>query len=192
LSYSVQRRMGNSIASGAISIFLSYSIPRLPGLAPIDISDFSRPWSRYSPDRQISSNWKQSETPTSEKASNGREPSSMRLESKKHLFDIQQAGGLVSEFTRGKTLGSYRDDPYLRSAVERQFEIIGEALHRLSRGDPETIGRITEYRRIIAFRNVLIHGYDALSHDVVWDIIQTKLPLLQRGVEELMAAGQSD
>jgi uncharacterized protein with HEPN domain len=115
----------------------------------------------------------------------------MRLESKKHLFDIQQAAYLVSEFTRGKTLASYRDDPYLRSAVERQFEIIGEALHRLSRSDPETIGRVSEYRRIIAFRNVLIHGYDALSHDVVWDIILTKLPLLQREVEELMAAGQS-
>lgn len=116
----------------------------------------------------------------------------MQLESKKYLFDIQQAGGLVLEFTRGKTLGAYRDDPYLRSAVERQFEIIGEALHRLSRSDPETIGRISEYRRIIAFRNVLIHGYDALSHDVVWDIIQTKLPVLQREVEELMAAGQND
>jgi uncharacterized protein with HEPN domain len=49
-----------------------------------------------------------------------------------------------------------------------------------------------EYRRIIAFRNVLIHGYDALSHDVVWDIIQTKLPLLQREMEELMAPGQND
>lgn len=116
----------------------------------------------------------------------------MRLESKKHLFDIREAAGLVSAFTRGKTLDSYRNDPYLRSAVERQFEIIGEALHRLSRSDSETIGRISEYRRIIAFRNVLIHGYDALSHDVVWDIIQTKLPLLQREVEELMGPGQSD
>jgi uncharacterized protein with HEPN domain len=116
----------------------------------------------------------------------------MRLESKKYLFDIQQAGSLLSEFTRSKTLDSYRDDPYLRSAVERQFEIIGEALHRPSRSDPETIGRITEYRRIIAFRNVLIHGYDALSHDVVWDIIQTKLPILQSEVKELLATGQSD
>ncbi len=116
----------------------------------------------------------------------------MQLESKKYLFDIQQAAGLVSEFTRGKTLISYRDDPFLRSAVERQFEIIGEALHRLSRSDPETIARISEYRRIIAFRNVLIHGYDALSHDVVWDIIQTKLPLLRREVAEIMAVGQRD
>ena len=49
----------------------------------------------------------------------------MRLESKKYLFDIKQAAGLLADFTRGKSFTDFQGDPMLRSAVERQFEIIG-------------------------------------------------------------------
>jgi uncharacterized protein with HEPN domain len=95
----------------------------------------------------------------------------MRLESKKYLFDISEAADLVAHFISGKTFLDYDSDPYLRSAVERQFDIIGEALNRLSRLDPDTADRISEHRRIIAFRNVLIHGYNAISNETVWDIL---------------------
>ncbi len=93
----------------------------------------------------------------------------MRLEAKKYLYDIQQAGERIAEFTAGKHLEDYRHDAMLRAAVERQFEIVGEALARLSRIDEALAARISEYRRIVASRNILIHGYADVDDRVVWD-----------------------
>lgn len=78
----------------------------------------------------------------------------MRLEAKKYLYDIHQAVGLIASFTEGQTLADYEGDAVLRAAVERQFEIIGEALARMARLDEPLAERISEYRRIIAFRNI--------------------------------------
>ena len=86
----------------------------------------------------------------------------------------------------GRTFLEYHADPMLRSAVERQFEIIGEALRRLSKEDPEVAARIREHQRIIAFRNILIHAYAEVDHRIVWDVLQTKLPALRRDVEPLL------
>ena len=60
----------------------------------------------------------------------------MRLEAKKYLFDIKHAADLLLSFSRGKTFVEFTADPLLRSAIERQFEIIGEALNQLSKVDP--------------------------------------------------------
>ena len=65
-------------------------------------------------------------------------------------------------------------------AVERQLEVIGEALNRISTVEPETVQRITNYQRIIGFRNLLIHGHDAVDDAIVWDVIVGYLPLLQQ------------
>jgi uncharacterized protein with HEPN domain len=70
--------------------------------------------------------------------------------------------------------------------VERHFEIIGEALNRLNRIDPDTAAQITDAAQIIAFRNVLIHGYDAIDDSRVWDGIQHSLPALHSQVTELL------
>src|SRR5208337_2981767 len=83
----------------------------------------------------------------------------MRLESKKYLYDIASAAALAMEFIRGRSFADYTSDAMLRSAVERQLEIVGEALAQLAKTDPATASQIDEYQRIIAFRNILIHGY---------------------------------
>lgn len=110
----------------------------------------------------------------------------MRLEAKKYLYDIQQAASRIEEFTSGKQLDDYRRDPMMRSAVERQFEIIGEALSHLAKLDSLLVQRIREHRRIIDFRNVLIHGYAVVDDRLVWDIIESKLPALRRETQALL------
>lgn len=110
----------------------------------------------------------------------------MQLESKTLLENIRQAVVLILEFTRGKTFDDYANDDLLRSGVERQFEIIGEALNRLNRVDSATADKISQARRIIGFRNILIHGYDIVENAVVWDIIENNVPDLQKEILSLL------
>jgi uncharacterized protein with HEPN domain len=101
------------------------------------------------------------------------------------LYDIQQAESLTRVFISGKTFDDYTSDPLLRSAVERQLEIIGEALSQLAKINTDHVARITDYRRIIALRNILIHGYAKIDHRVIWNILERSLPVLRREVEIL-------
>ena len=77
-------------------------------------------------------------------------------------------------------------DGLLRSAVERQFEIVGEALRRAIQVEPSLTERITGTRRIIAFRNRLIHAYASVADEVVWGVIEGGLPVLMREVDDLL------
>lgn len=100
----------------------------------------------------------------------------MPPDAKKYLYDMQQAVDLLTAFTEGATFVDYEGNAMLRAAVERQFEIVGEALAE----------RIGEHRRIIAFRNILIHGYAQVDNRLVWDIVQSKLPTLRREIAALL------
>jgi len=111
----------------------------------------------------------------------------MRLEAKKLLEDMRQGAELIRQFTSDKSFDDYAQDKLLRSGVQRQFEIIGEALSRLSKAAPDVASRITDRRQIISFRNVLIHGYDIVDDQVVWDVVCHKLPVLQEEVRTLLA-----
>ena len=111
----------------------------------------------------------------------------MQPDSRKHLFDIQQAALRIQRYAKGKSQTDFASDDYFRSAVERQFEIVGEALSRLLKTDSATAARISEHQRIIGFRNVLIHGYDSIDDTITWRIIQDKLPILIAELDALLA-----
>lgn len=74
----------------------------------------------------------------------------------------------------------------LRSACERQFEIIGEAMTRLRDRHADVFQKLGEGPSIIAFRNRLIHGYDTVDSEIVWDVIETKLPRLVQVAQALL------
>lgn len=115
----------------------------------------------------------------------------MEPKSPKLLEDIRDAAAFVRQLTARKSLDEYRCDRQLRQAVERNFEIIGEAIGRLAKIDPATSAGITQHAQIISFRNVLIHGYDLIDDAQVWDVIRRDLPILEADVNKLLADATS-
>ena len=102
------------------------------------------------------------------------------------LAGIERAGEKIERFTQNMDFVAYLDDERTQNAVERNFEIIGEALNRLHKISPELVERIPDAREIIGFRNYLIHDYDNLDLDTVWDSIVHGLPELRSTVQELL------
>lgn len=102
------------------------------------------------------------------------------------IWDARQAIDHVLTFVEGRSWTDYAENLLLRSAVERQLEIIGEALNRLSKEDPATAGRIQDLARIVAFRNILVHGYAMVDDRIVWEVVITRLEPLR---ETLVALG---
>ncbi len=109
----------------------------------------------------------------------------MRRDIRKICFDILQAIEELEEFTSGKVLTNYQSDRMLKMAVEREFEIIGEALKRMNVDFPNKFVLLKDGRRIIDFRNILAHGYDAISDEVVWSIIENNLSILKREIQDI-------
>lgn len=103
-----------------------------------------------------------------------------------YLWDAQQAVSLLREFSKGKSFADYKSDAMLRSAVERQFEIIGEAFNQLSKVDGALAAAIPDLGRIVAFRNILIHGYATVDDDLVWQVLSDKVPQLETVIQGLL------
>ena len=103
----------------------------------------------------------------------------MQLEAAKLLWDALQACDLILTFTAGKSFENYQDDVLLRSGVERQFEIVGEALNQMSKVDSAAADAIPQFRQAVSFRNLLIHGYSAVDDRVVWTVVVEHLPPLK-------------
>jgi uncharacterized protein with HEPN domain len=111
----------------------------------------------------------------------------MERDPRAYLWDVQQAANAIEEFIADLDAGSYPQNALVRAAVERQFEIIGEALNQLSKVSPELARKVPNLREIIGFRNVLIHGYAAIDNARVWRITETSLPDLREAVSALLA-----
>jgi uncharacterized protein with HEPN domain len=107
-------------------------------------------------------------------------------ESARYLWDAKTAADDILQFVAGRGLDHYLDDKMLRSAVERQFTIIGEALVGLRRIAPDLATEIADLQRIVAFRNVLIHDYGAVDDGLVWKMIENNLPDLRATIERLL------
>ncbi|TBH72767.1 HepT-like ribonuclease domain-containing protein [Aquirufa antheringensis] len=109
----------------------------------------------------------------------------MDIEIKAWLYDILSSIMEIDSFFTDipKEYSSYRNDIRTRRAVERNIEIIGEALSRIMAKD--TTIEITNSRKIVDTRNRIIHGYDSVSDEIVWGIVINHLPILQKEVQEL-------
>ena len=108
-----------------------------------------------------------------------------------YLWEARRAALQIQAFVSGRSEQDYGTDAMLRSAVERQFEIIGEALSQLSRVDPEMSAKIPDLPRIVAFRNVLIHGYASVDDQLVWDAAASRVDPLQTLLGELIESASS-
>lgn len=98
------------------------------------------------------------------------------------LWDMLDAARTAVEFVQGMRFEEFLEDRKTRNAVERNLEIIGEAAKNLSQDARESFSEIP-WKSIIALRNILIHEYDAIRHEILWKVCMEKLPLLIQGIE---------
>jgi uncharacterized protein with HEPN domain len=104
----------------------------------------------------------------------------------KCLYDIKSAIEEIDSFLESKPADfeNYKNDTLLKRAIERNLEIIGEAINRILREDPDF--QIENAKRIVGLRNQIIHGYDAVSDESIWGIIVNHLPPLRKEIEKLI------
>jgi len=107
-------------------------------------------------------------------------------EPEKYLYDMLSSCEFLLDFTAGKTINDYIKDRAFRSALERELQIIGEALIQLEDVAPEIAVQIPEYKNIIGFRHVLVHGYANLDPVTVWNVVETKLGNLRKILKSLL------
>ncbi|MFB4202403.1 DUF86 domain-containing protein [Arhodomonas sp. KWT2] len=94
------------------------------------------------------------------------------------MWDAREAARAVASFIDGADEAEYLNNPLLRSAVERQLEIVGEALGQLEKVAPELAEEIPELRAAVDLRNILIHGYAKVNDRIIWNVACKDLPRL--------------
>jgi uncharacterized protein with HEPN domain len=104
----------------------------------------------------------------------------------KYLYDIKIAIREIDSFfeTGPRNFDNYRQNSLLKRAIERNLEIIGEAMNRILKEDPGIL--IENSKRIIGLRNQIIHGYDSVSDESIWGIITIHLPKLEEEIDSLL------
>lgn len=110
----------------------------------------------------------------------------MQRDPRAFLWDVREAAQAIQSFTVGLDVKGYVSNEMVQAAVERKFEVIGEALNQLAKLDSATAARIPDVPQIVAFRNQLIHGYATVNPDTVWNIAQNALPGLLVSIQQLL------
>ncbi len=110
----------------------------------------------------------------------------MRHEAAAYLRDADRAAGLAQEFVQGRTREDMATDALLRSGVERQLQIVGEALSQLTRLDGELASKIPDLSDIIGLRNILVHGYAKVNLDRLWRVLHEDVPTLRPQLQALL------
>lgn len=109
----------------------------------------------------------------------------MKLEIRKFLYDIKESIESIENYLGEKRdFNIYIADKMLRRAVEREFEIIGEAMNRIEKIDSSI--EISSKKQIINMRNRVIHGYDKIDNEIIWGTIVRHLPKLKQEIETLL------
>ena len=109
----------------------------------------------------------------------------MEKEIKVWLSDIKQAIDEINQFLPDqKVFSEFQQDLKAKRAIERNIEIIGEAVKRILTADPNI--NITSARKIVDTRNRISHGYDSVSEDIIWAIVIRDIPVLEKEVTELL------
>ncbi len=108
----------------------------------------------------------------------------------KHLWDAREAAEILATFVAARSFDDYLAEQLLRSAVERKLILIGEALNRLRRINPELARTIPDLGTIIAFRNILVHDYANIDQHRVWRILENDLPKLIEAITSCL--GQAE
>jgi uncharacterized protein with HEPN domain len=103
-----------------------------------------------------------------------------------YLIDALEACRAIEDVLDGIDLETYRSKRSIRSSVEREFILIGEALRRLEKVSPDLFSRIADARRAIDFRNLLAHDYSVVDDDVVYGLALSDLLSLNRDLEALL------
>lgn len=111
----------------------------------------------------------------------------MKREPIAFLWDAIDAANFIERHTAGIEEVEFSKIPLLQPAIERKFEIIGEALNKLSKLRPDVAGQIAELSGAISFRNVLAHGYENIDSNRVWKVVVISLPLLKASLTALLA-----
>jgi uncharacterized protein with HEPN domain len=104
----------------------------------------------------------------------------------KLLYDIKMAIDEIDSYfeTEAKTYENYRTNSLLRRAIERNLEVIGEAMNRFLKENPDF--KIENAVKIIGLRNQIIHGYDSISDENIWGIVTLNIPKLKSKVNSLI------
>ncbi len=106
----------------------------------------------------------------------------------KWLYDIKIAIEEIDSYfpDSSRNFHHYKDNLMMKRAIERDLEIIGEAINRIIKADPEFLNKITNAKSIIGLHNQVIHSYDNISDENIWSILITHLPQLKLEINLLL------